>query len=134
MIVVDPNIVAYLHLAGAHTTAAQAAFGRDPAWVAPPLWREEFVNILAQQCRLAGLSTVAALEILAHASALMTPRETAIEAEAALRLAVAEKISGYDAHYLALARKLRLPLLTEDRELLKKFPSEALSLAVFTAA
>ena len=133
MIVADANIVAYLHIAGAHTAGAQAVFARDAIWLAPPLWREEFVNILVQQCRLAGMSVAVAEKILTQAAGLMTPHETAVEAGRVLRLAVAEKISGYDAHYVALAQKLRLPLVTEDRELLRKFPGVAVSLAGFAS-
>ena len=131
MIVVDTSVVAYLHLAGSHTAAAQAALTRDPVWLAPPLWREEFVNILVQQCRAAGLTVPAAEAILTAASDLMTRHETRIEPERVLRVAVATKISGYDAQFVALAQKLRLPLLTEDKELLRKFPETATSLVTF---
>ena len=91
------------------------------------------MNILVQQCRFAGLSVMAAKEILAQASALMSPHETAVEADRVLLLAVSEKISGYDAQYVVLAQKLHLPFVTEDKELLKKFPGLAVSLTAFAA-
>lgn len=131
MIVVDVNVVAYLHLVGTHTAAAQAVFAKDAVWAAPPLWREEFVNLLAKQCRFGGLAMRDAEALLASASNLMSPHETAVEADAALRLAVTEQISGYDAHYVALAQKLHVPFVTEDREILRKLPKVAVSPADF---
>ena len=51
MIVADVNLVAYLPINGPFTSAARAALVRDPHWIAPSLWRHEFLNILATSVR-----------------------------------------------------------------------------------
>ena len=51
MIVVDTNVLAYLYLPGEQTLDAKSLFQREPEWVAPPLWRSEFRNILAAYVR-----------------------------------------------------------------------------------
>jgi len=47
MIVVDTNIIAYLYLQGEHTAQAEKVLQKDSEWMAPPLWRSEFRNVLA---------------------------------------------------------------------------------------
>ena len=47
MIVVDTNLVAYAVLPGERTADALALAERDPAWIAPALWRRELRNVLA---------------------------------------------------------------------------------------
>ena len=54
--------------------------------------------------------------------------------EEAARLAVSKDITAYDASYVALAKRKRSRLLTEDGELLEKFPSLTLSLRRFSRA
>ena len=47
MIVVDSNIIIYLHVHSEKTDLALRAIQRDPQWVAPPLWESEFRNVMA---------------------------------------------------------------------------------------
>lgn len=47
MIVVDTNVIAYLMINGEFTDRAKKVFMKDPEWVAPVLWKYEFLNILA---------------------------------------------------------------------------------------
>ena len=49
MIVVDTNVVVHTILGGPHAAMGTAAFARDPEWAAPPLWRSEFANFLADR-------------------------------------------------------------------------------------
>jgi predicted nucleic acid-binding protein len=49
----------------------------------------------------------------------------------ALRLAGELDLSAYDAQYVALARALAAPLVTEDRKLRRILPHEALSMSQY---
>jgi predicted nucleic acid-binding protein len=46
MIVVDSNIIIYLHVRSEKTNLALQVLRKDPYWVAPPLWESEFRNVL----------------------------------------------------------------------------------------
>ena len=46
MIVVDTNIIAYLHISGEFTPVAIQALEKDPHWIVPPLWQSEYRNVL----------------------------------------------------------------------------------------
>lgn len=60
---------------------------------------------------------------LSHFSRL-TYRQVDLDfAEAAARLAARHSFRGADAHYAALARELRCPLITNDEELLRRCPT-----------
>jgi len=47
VIVVDVNVVAYFLIEGEHTERARELWRRDPDWRLPPLWRHEYLNVLA---------------------------------------------------------------------------------------
>ena len=49
----------------------------------------------------------------------------------ALEIAVLNRVSAYDAQYVALARRLDVPLITEDRRLRQSFPDRCLSMQGF---
>ncbi len=51
MIVVDSNIIIYLHVSSDGTLQALKVLQRDPSWIAPPLWQSEFRNVLAGYIR-----------------------------------------------------------------------------------
>jgi hypothetical protein len=46
MIVADTNLLVYLLLPGDRTGKVQQFDLRDPAWVAPLLWRSELIKVL----------------------------------------------------------------------------------------
>lgn len=127
MIVADSNLIAYLLIPGEWTEDAEAVLRRDPAWVAPPLWRSEFRNVLALYLRTGTLRLPTALEILDDAERLMDGREMAPDGEQVLRLAHASGCTAYDCEFVQVARTLDLPLVTSDRRLLDRFPEIARS-------
>ena len=49
--IVAVNIVVYLLIEGPFTPVARATLARDPHWIAPALWKHEFLNVLATTVR-----------------------------------------------------------------------------------
>lgn len=133
MIVVDANIIAYSLFGSPRTAAALSVRDRDPHWLVPPLWRSELLNILAVYARRRGLSFPECLRIWEGAARALSPNEREPDAGMVLDLAITRAISAYDAQYIALALMHAVPCVTEDRELLHKFPDIALSMEAFLA-
>lgn len=133
MIVVDTNITAYLYLDSKRTELAHAVYRKDREWIAPVLWRHEFLNILAMSAREKGLSLNEAQFIWEEALAKFAGSEIYADADETLRLAIEHKITAYDAQFIVLARKQGVLCVTEDKELLSKFPDTALSMERFLA-
>jgi len=128
MIVVDVNVVAYYVIEGEKTALARELMQREPDWRLPDLWRHEYLNVLATYARQGGATLEQARVLWWRAIELFGPREHAMDAEAALALAVQTPVSAYDGQYLALAQRLGTVLVTEDRRLLKAFPAVARSM------
>lgn len=133
MIVADTNIIAYLLLEGEHTKQAETVFLTDSEWVAPYLWRSEFRNILALYLRQAYIELEIAKQIMQEAEALMFGKEFEIGSEKIIDLVKTSRCSAYDCEYVALARQLKINLVTADRKILAEFPSTAISLSFFSS-
>jgi predicted nucleic acid-binding protein len=129
MIVVDTNIVAYLHLSGDMTESAEALLKKDPDWAAPVLWRSEFRNLLAGYMRRRTLAFEEAREIQSEAESLMAGNEREVDSNAVLELVRDSDCSAYDCEFIALAKQLNVKLVTMDSKLLKAFPKLAIPLA-----
>jgi hypothetical protein len=71
MIVVDANVIAYLLIEGEFTESVTSLRSREPEWIAPRLWLDEFLNILATSERHSILSAEVADGTLALACELM---------------------------------------------------------------
>lgn len=133
MIVVDTNIVGYLHLTSPHSELAERVLRLDPEWVAPVLWRSELRNVLALYLRQSLLSLDQALAIMDAATSLMQGGEYEVASHSVLRLAQQSGCSAYDCEFVALAEDLRAELVTSDKRLLAAFPDKAVSPEVFCA-
>ncbi|MFM8931192.1 MAG: type II toxin-antitoxin system VapC family toxin [Gemmataceae bacterium] len=131
MIVVDVNVMAYLFLPSEFTDQAEKLMAADPDWVAPPLWRSEFRNILANYLRKGLLTLDKALEIQREAETQMADSEREPDSAEVLRLAQNSGCSAYDCEYVALARALQIKLVSHDKKLARAFPKTALSLSEF---
>lgn len=118
-------------IAGDKTLLAQQAWERDSHWRVPSLWRHEMLNILATYVRNGGASPNDAVAIWRQALTLLAGEEEQPLMEHALLLAVEHQISAYDAQYVALAIAHKLPLISEDRALQRKFPTIVRSLHHF---
>lgn len=131
MIVVDTSVLAYLHLPGDRTAAAEAAWTTDPDWHAPLLWRSEFRNVLALQVRHRGMEAGDSERVAEAAEESMDGREHTVRARQVLRLARASGHSAYDCEFVALAEVLGAPLVSADRELCASFPDRTVRLEAF---
>lgn len=134
MIVVDTNVLIHYWIPGAMTSAALALWRQDPEWVAPPLWRSEYRNVLATLCRTHRLPLAAAIEAARQAEDQMSRAETEVASDSILTLAFESGRSAYDCEYVALARELGVPLITCDRPLVRTFPAVARYLGVATSS
>lgn len=133
MIVVDTNVLAYATLPGERTEAALQVVARDSDWVAPPLWRSEFRNLLATAMRAHGMTLRVALDAFGAAEGLVRDALTEGFTGDCLRLAADAEISAYDAEFVALAQRYELRLVTADRRLARAFPEQVVSLEDFAA-
>jgi len=129
MIVVDANVVAYLLIEGRKTELARELREADSQWRLPPLWRAEFLNVLAMQVQHGGFDPSVAEQVWQSAIKLLGGGETQINEVSALRLAIKNRLTAYDAQYVTLAQHLGVRCVSEDRELRRKFPRLVVSMA-----
>lgn len=134
MIVVDVNVVAYFLIEGDKTMSARALLRRDADWRLPNLWRHEYLNVLATFVRKGGATITEAQSLWRRGVELFGAREQSVDMESALVLATENRISAYDAQYIALAQKLQTICVTEDQRLLKTFPALTRTMQAFVAA
>ncbi len=133
MIVVDTNIIGYLYLTSNHSSLAEQALVKDPLWAAPILWRSELRNVLALYIRKDLLSLAEAQQVMEETSRLMQDREYEVTSHQVLDLVAASSCSAYDCEFVALAKDLDIPLVTTDKQILKQFPDNAISLEKYVS-
>jgi predicted nucleic acid-binding protein len=134
VIVVDTNIVAALCLRSAASDAAAATLERDREWQVPRLWRSEFRNVLATLMRVGALDLPTSLRAWESAVSVVGDREYEPTGLEVLRLAEESGCTAYDCEFVAVARDLGVPLVTQDRRLLEAFPEIAISLGTFAGS
>ena len=101
-------------------TSAQARF------FVPDLFYAECANTFAQYARLTGYTPKAARDDLTELRALELRVVPTVDLAAeALDIALQHRISGYDACYVALAQRLKAPLLTADEKLVRALAGTA---------
>jgi predicted nucleic acid-binding protein len=133
VIVIDTNVISYFFIECEYTQSARRMLLRDARWAAPLLWRSELRNMLVKLFKKALIERDDAFRILYEAESLMSGGEYRIGSADVLDLALSSKCSAYDAEFVVLARELRVPLVTTDKELLEKFPGTALTPEAFLA-
>ena len=131
MIVVDTNVIGYLFLSSDRSSLAEKTLLKDPDWVAPVLWRSELLNVLVLYMRKALISLTDAQQIMHAATHLLHGREYEVSWHEVLKLASKSPCSAYDCEFIAVANDLKIPLVTVDRQMLREFPSVAVSLEAF---
>jgi len=121
VIVVDTNLLAYFYLRSEQSHLAERAFLKDPNWIAPLLWRSEFLNVLTGCLRKGIVSLDVAADIAGEAELLMEGGEFSVGSLDVLKLAAQSRYSAYDCEFVALADELGVSLITSDDKLLKSF-------------
>jgi predicted nucleic acid-binding protein len=134
MIVVDSNTIIYLHIHSKKTALALRTLQKDPNWVAPPLWESEFRNVLAGYIRRHILILDDATQIMKSALQAMEGREILPPSDLVLDLVAESDCSAYDCEYVALARHLKVKLVTSDHKILRNFPETAIDIGVFSGS
>ena len=69
-----------------------------------------------------------AYQIQTQAEALMQGQEYALNSLDVLKIAAHSGCSAYDAEFVALSQFLNVKLVTQDKEILEKFPQHAIAL------
>ncbi len=133
MIVVDTNIISYFYISGDKSLLAEQLFSVDSNWNAPALWRSEFRNVLSLYLRKKLLAIEEILLILQEAEKLLVDNEFDIPSAHVMQLVSSSQCSAYDCEFVALAQHMDVPLVTEDKKLLKVFPDVAKSIERFLA-
>jgi predicted nucleic acid-binding protein len=95
------------------------------------LWRHELLNVLATLTRQQVLDQDGALTLWRNALGLLGSREQQPDMEQALSLAIGQRISAYDAQYVALAIACAVPLISEDKKLQRQLPEQVMSMERF---
>ncbi len=131
MIVVDTNVIGYLFLSSEQSLSAERALKKDSKWAAPIIWRSELRNVLALYMRKNIIKLEHAQSIMNGALELLRGSEYEVSSYKVLRLASESKCSAYDCEFVAVAKDLKVSLLTFDKQLLRKFPAVAISLSTF---
>lgn len=128
MIVVDTNIIAYLHISGKSTPLAIQLLEKDSTWIAPPLWQSEFRNLLLNYIRHDVIDLEVGINLMEDALITMQNRDLAPSHHLILTLATSSALSAYACEFVALARELNCKLVTVDKQITKTFPDTAISL------
>ena len=128
MIVVDTNVIAYLWLPGDLTSTAERLLSNDAEWAVPLLWRSEFRSVLTGAVKRKLCSLDRAIAIANTVEDQFKGREYAVQSSRVLSLAAESGCSAYDCEFVALAGDLGVPLVTNDREVLKAFSTAAIPL------
>lgn len=131
MIVADTNLLIYLYVQGERTVESEAVLRRDAIWAVPLLWRSEFRNALIGLVRKEFVALDKALSMVEEAERWLAGREYSVISRHVLTLADQSGSSAYDCEFVALAQDLGVPLVTNDQQILKAFPSTAVSPATF---
>ncbi len=122
MIVVDTNVIAYLMIKGEFTNDANKVFKKNSDWIAPSLWKHEFLNVLTTlvNTKRAKLNNV--ISYFKITNKLFPKLGKEPNYEHVITISANYKISAYDAQFVSLAMNLDIPLITQDNQLLEKFP------------
>ena len=126
MIVVDTNILVHLYFHTDLYKPAEQLYKKDPAWCAPLLWRSEFLNVAALYFRKKLVTEKVIAESFTHANEIVDSYDVYQDPTQMVSIIISSNRSAYDCEYVTLAKKLNIPLLTYDKQLLTEFKEIAI--------
>src|SRR5204862_4926859 len=130
---VDTNIIAPLYVRSSLSQTVGELFARDRIWRTEPLALVELSNVLITYEQARYITAARARDCLNRAAAFLQPHLFRVSHQAALDAALRYGTTAYDARFLALARELRMRLVTEDTKLRAVAPALTQSLAAAVA-
>ena len=128
MIVIDTNVMVYLLTGASRGEDAAHLLAKDPEWAAPPILLSELRNVMVGLLRRGQIRDQDAVDICEDAQEVLGDRVASVPAPPVLDTAIQSKMSAYDAEFVVLARRLRVPLVTADQAILDGAPDVAVSL------
>lgn len=131
MIVADTCLITHLFNQTGLTSLAQEVLEKDPFWIMPKLWQEEYANVLSKLARKEGRPIDDVIKHFDYTLGELQNCDMVVEIKNALHLSLIHKISVYDAHFIALAIEFDTLVVTEDIELLKKCPQLSVNMQKF---
>ena len=134
MIAVDANVVLPLLREDDLTGASRDVRAVAPDWVVPSLLKTELANALLKDVKAGFLTPDCAVQAIGTAVDLIA-RARVVDPPLADVLVTAQRsgLTAYDATYVVLARSLGLPLVTQDKQILRACPDVARSMQQFLA-
>lgn len=131
MIVIDANILIYALIECDNSRLIPQLRAKDADWRTTELCQHETLNVLATYHRRGVLTLEQCQGLLKHANRFISDAQCEVDMEASLVAAAKYGISGYDAQYVALAERLSVPLITQDRKLRQAAPGVGISMLEF---
>lgn len=130
MIVLDASVALSWVLADESAPEAEEAMRRvvQDGAVVPRIWRYEMLNALLVAERRGRINSQDVADTLADLAQLPITVDDGEDDADILRVARCRKLSAYDAAYLALAGRRRLPLATLDNQLQSAASAQGVSL------
>lgn len=131
MIIAGTCLIFHLFNETLLTANAQKILDKDRYWILPPLWREEYANVLSKLARKERRAIGDVINHFNYTLDEMKNYEISVDTKRALQISIEYKISVYDAHFVALAIDFNTVLVTEDKEILNNCSTLALNLHDF---
>jgi predicted nucleic acid-binding protein len=133
--VIDASVAASWLLPDEQDAASDAALAmlEDGGAVAPSLWWFEMRNLLLTNERRGRINASATAEAVRLLTSLPIRLDNAADGAELLAIARRRRLSAYDAAYVELAIRERLPLATIDRSLARAAEAEGVDLVGTTS-
>ena len=96
-----------------------------------PCWKSEFRNVLAFYLKKKIITLEKALQLQETAESIMAHNEFDVASSQVLALVEEGNCSSYDCEFVALAHHLNTQLVTQDKKVIREFPSTAIPMSEF---